>query len=79
VLLGGQSLRLLGIDPHHQAALAAHAHRHVAAYQESQAAEHLLLREPGLRGDQLADAVGEVLVVCHRQMIADARSGYGFG
>ena len=57
---------LLGIDAHEDAALAARGDRHVAADQEGEAAEHLLLREALLAGHQLADPVGEVFVVGHR-------------
>ena len=61
----------LGVDAQHQAALAARRDRHVAADQERQPAEHPLLGDVRLGGDQLADAVGEVLVVRHAGMIAD--------
>ena len=62
----------LGVDAHHQAALAAGRDRHVAADQERQPAEHPLLGDVRLGGGiSLADAVGEVLVVRHAGMIAD--------
>src|SRR5439155_25567031 len=46
--------------------LAADPHRHVAVDHEADAAEHLLLGVAVLGGDQLADPVGEILVVSHR-------------
>src|SRR5262245_6959209 len=48
----------------HQPALAARGHRHVAADQEGQAAEHLLLRH-GHPGQQPADPLRQLLVVGH--------------
>src|SRR3954447_20696702 len=46
--------------------LAVDPHRHVAVDHEADAAEHLLLGVAVLGGDQLADSVGEILVVSHR-------------
>src|SRR5207253_11170769 len=59
--LGEESLGLLLGAVDHQATLAADPQRHVA-----DAAEHLLLGVAVLGGDQLADPVGEILVVSHR-------------
>src|SRR5207237_8626855 len=64
--LGEESLSLLLGAVDHQATLAADPHRHVAVDHEADAAEHLLLGVAVLRGDQLADPVGEILVVSHR-------------
>jgi len=47
-------------------ALPARGDRHVAADQEGEPAEHLLLGQPGLVADQVADAARELLVVGHR-------------
>ena len=58
---------------HEQAALTAGRHRHVPADQEREPAEHLLLGHGGLGGDQLADAVGEVLVVGHARGVSERR------
>ena len=46
--VGEQLVGVLRRHPHHQAALAAHADRHVAVEQERQAAEHRLLVEAAL-------------------------------
>ena len=64
--LGDQRVGVLGIDSHHQPALTAGRDRHVAADEERQPAEHPLLGDLGLAGDQLADAVGEIFVIRHR-------------
>src|SRR5437867_5844809 len=64
--LGEESLGLLLGAVDHQATLAADPHRHVAVDHEADAAEHLLLGVAILGGDQLADPVGEILVVSHR-------------
>ena len=53
------------IDPDQGSSLAARRDRHVAPDQECEPTEHLLLGEAGLAGDQLADAVCELLVVRH--------------
>src|SRR4051795_2128845 len=64
--LGEESLRLLLGAADHQATLAADPDGHVAVDHEADAAEHLLLGIAVLGGDQLADPVGEILVVSHR-------------
>src|SRR5207248_6740029 len=61
-----ESLGLLLGAVDHQATLAADPHRHVAVDHEADAAKHLLLGVAVLGGDQLADPVGEILVVSHR-------------
>src|SRR5207342_3131850 len=63
-----------GVDPHEDPALAARRDRHVAADQEGEAAEHLLLRYAGLPRDELTDPVGEILVVGHRAMLTKTGS-----
>ena len=57
---------LRGIDADEDPALAARGDRHVAADQEGEPAEHLLLGQAGLVADQVADPIGELLVVGHR-------------
>src|SRR5437764_10187075 len=64
--LGEKSLGLLLGAVDDQATLAADPQRHVAVDHEADAAEHLLLGVAALGGDQLADPVGEILVVSHR-------------
>ncbi len=64
-----QRVRLLDVDVDEDPALAARRDGHVAADQEREAAEHLLLREPGLTRDELADPVGERLVVRHPEIV----------
>lgn len=67
-----------GINPREQATLAARADRHVAANRERQAAEHGLFGDARVGQDDLADAVGEVFVVCHLGIISSrgpAQSG----
>ena len=71
-----RSYAVRGIDVDQQAALAACRDRHVAADQEGEPAEHLLLRQPDLAVEQLADAIGELFVVGHDAILdraADAR------
>lgn len=48
-----------------EAALAAGTDRHVAAYQEGQAAEHPLFRQPLLCLQQLPQTIGELYVEGH--------------
>ena len=57
------------------AAMTAGGHRHVAVDQEGEPAEHRRLGDLGLAGDQLADAVGEVLVVRHAVRLTESPSG----
>src|SRR6185312_5070530 len=64
--LGEERLGLLLGAVDHQATFAADPHRHVAVDHEADAAEHLLLAVAVLGSDQLADPVGEILVVGHR-------------
>src|SRR5919198_1193147 len=58
-------VRLLRVGPDQHPALAARGDRHVAADEEREAAEHLLLGQTGLAGDLCADALGKLLVVGH--------------
>jgi hypothetical protein len=69
VRLAEQRIGFGWVDAQHQAALAARGHRHVAVDQERQAAEHALLDDAVLRQDELSDPVGEILIVCHPQII----------
>ena len=62
---GHELLRCLGIDADEDAALPARRDRHVAADEEREAAEHLLLGDVLPTADQLADALCEDLVVRH--------------
>ena len=64
----------LGIHADHQAALAARRDGHVAADQEREAAEHALLGDVRLAGDQLTIRFGEILVVRHRPRMVAASS-----
>jgi hypothetical protein len=67
--------QLLGLDrryAHHQSALAADGHRHVAVDQERQPAEHPLLINAALGGNEFADAVGQVFVVGHWRTLTRA-------
>ena len=68
-LTHGASCRLLrtpsGATVIQPACAAGRAHAHVAIEQVRQAAEHLLLGDRALAGEQLAQAVGEILVVRH--------------
>jgi hypothetical protein len=64
----GTGQQLVGVvrrHPHHQAALAADGHRHVAVDQKRQPAEHALLLDALLGTEQFADPVGEIFVVRH--------------
>ena len=60
-----ERLRLSRVDAQQQAALAARGDGHVAVDQEREPTEHLLLGQARLLREQLADPVGEVLVVGH--------------
>ncbi len=71
-----ERVRLLGVDVDQDPALAARRDGHVAADQEREAAEHLLLGEPGLARDELADPVGERLVVRHTAIVLRAPIRY---
>src|SRR3954447_2082133 len=64
---------LIRVAAHQHAALTARGDRHVPADQERESAEHLLLDHAVLRGERLADAVGEILVVGHAQIIPARR------
>ncbi|HJW67696.1 MAG TPA: NAD(P)-dependent oxidoreductase, partial [Gaiellaceae bacterium] len=64
---GHQLVRPLGVRVNEDAALPARGDRHVAADQEREPAEHLLLGQAGLVSDQVADASRELLVVGHRR------------
>jgi hypothetical protein len=66
VRLPDQRFGLVGIAAQQQAALPAGRDRHVAADQERQPAEHLLLGHSRLGSDQLPDPVRKILVVGHR-------------
>src|SRR4051794_17691373 len=52
----------LWVDSHHHSTLPARGDGHVAADHEPEPAEHLLLGDRFLRGQQLTDAIGQVLV-----------------
>src|SRR5581483_4389117 len=65
-----EHLRVGRIDPDHEAALAARGHRHVAADEEREPAEHLLLGHAGLVSDQAPDPLRQRLVVRHRVSVA---------
>ena len=66
---GHQPVRLVGIDPHENPALAADADGHVASDEERKPAEHLLLGEARLGAHQVTDPSREFLVVGHRAMV----------
>ncbi len=65
VLVAQQLLGLRGVDAQQQPAVPARRHRHVPIDQEREPTEHLLLAVPGLMLDEVAQPVGEVLVVGH--------------
>jgi hypothetical protein len=73
VRLGEKHIGLRGIDPDYQAALTAGRDRHSAADEKDEASEHRLLADIGLVGDQLTNAVGEILVVRHARIIVRER------
>jgi hypothetical protein len=61
-----QQLAGLGrIDPDEDSALTARRDGHVAADQEGQSSEHPLLGQSRLGAQQLAQALSQLLVVCH--------------
>ena len=60
-----EGVRLVGVDPDEEAALAAGGDGHVAVEEEGQSPEHPLLGERGLVRDERADPRGELLVVRH--------------
>jgi hypothetical protein len=62
---GHQVSRPLGMTVDEHAALPAGADRHVAADEEGEAAEHLLLGQLGVGPDQVPDAPGEGFVIGH--------------
>src|SRR5947209_497093 len=75
----GTPQQLVGVlrrYPHQQSAMSARGDRHVAVDQERQATEHSLFLDAALGAEQLADAVGEILVVGH---FSPARSGWSAG
>jgi hypothetical protein len=67
--LSDQQVAVRRVAAQHQPALAARHHGHVAADQEGEAAEHLLLGHGG-RGQEAADPLGELLVVGHVRILA---------
>jgi hypothetical protein len=60
-----QLLAFARVDAHEQPALAGGRDRHVPREQERQAAEHRHLGHVLLIREQLANAMGQFLVVCH--------------
>src|SRR5690242_17454397 len=68
----GQLVGLCRVHAQKQAALAARAHGHVAVDEEREAAEHLLLGHALLVRHELADAVGQILVVRHGAIMVPA-------
>jgi hypothetical protein len=72
--LGEKRVGVLRVDTHHEAALTAGGERHVAADEEGETSEHLLLRDVGIAVDQFTDAVGESssyatqAVIAYRQL-----------
>src|SRR5205814_3339749 len=68
-----QLIRLIGVDANEQPALAARGNRHVPADEEAETAEHLLLAQIRLVADELADALGEGLVVRHEGIVLPGR------
>lgn len=66
-----ERVALRRIDAHHQSAPAAGRDRHVSAHEESEAAEHPHLGDRHT-GQQLTDAVGQILVVGHEAMMTPA-------
>ena len=66
---GHELVRLVGVHTDQQPTLAARRHGHVAADQECEAAEHLLLRQVRLAGDQGPDALRQLLVVGHAAIV----------
>src|SRR5262249_58669392 len=76
---GAERVGLGGADAYHQPAAPARRDRHMTADEEREAAEHLLLRDALLAGDELADPRCQLLVVRHRyatpiRIIAPGRS-----
>src|SRR5689334_21697426 len=63
--LADQRVGSLRLDPQEQPALAARTDRHVAVDQEGDAAEHSLLGQAGLAGNDDTDPSSELLVVGH--------------
>jgi hypothetical protein len=76
VRLGEKHIGLLGIDSNDQAALTADRDRHLAADDEHEASEHPLLAHIGLAGEQLANPIGEILVVWHAEIIRLPNDGH---
>jgi hypothetical protein len=68
-----QGVRLRGIDADYGATLAAGGDGHVAADEEGEAAEHLLLGQLRVAAHELPDAPGELLVVGHGDERTDRR------
>jgi hypothetical protein len=71
--LGEELVGALGVDPDDQAAQTAGCDRHIAANEEGETSEHPLLDDIALSGDQLTNAVGEILVVHHASIIVYRR------
>ena len=67
-----------GDDPDQHASLAARRDRHVAAYEEGESAEHLLLDHVRFFVDQLAYPIRKFLVIGHGSDSRDARPTYGY-
>jgi hypothetical protein len=63
--LGEQGVGVVRVDTNHQSALTARRDRHVAADEERQATEHLLLSHVGLAAEQVADAACKLFVERH--------------
>jgi hypothetical protein len=68
-----QGVRLRGIDADYGATLAAGGDGHVAADEEGEAAEHLLLGHSWIAASELPDTRGELLVVGHSDDRTDRR------
>src|SRR5262245_36422783 len=67
--LGDELVRLSRVDADEQPALAAGGDGHVAADEEGEPAEHLLLDRPGVATDQITNAGRELFVVRHRSIV----------
>lgn len=65
---GQESVGVGWVNPDEQATVSRRAHRHVAAQQEREAAEHLPLADSILFGEQPAQPVCQILVVGHRRL-----------
>jgi hypothetical protein len=74
VCSAGEPISLSRLDAHHESALSARAHGHVAVDEEGQTPEHALLRQSLLVREKTPQTIREVIVESHTRSVGRAQS-----